>query len=99
MNNQADITVRLVSTEKTLGEVVITGYGIAQRKKDITGSVVSVNEKALDEVPAINLAMALQGRAAGVDIVRTGVRPGSGGQIRIRGNRSLTGTNDAFIGG
>jgi len=97
VNNQTDITVRLVSNEKTLGEVIVTGYGITQRKKDITGSVVSVNEKTLDEVPAINIAMALQGRAAGVDIARTGVRPGSGAQIRIRGNRSLTGSNDPLL--
>ncbi|TMI89527.1 MAG: SusC/RagA family TonB-linked outer membrane protein, partial [Bacteroidetes bacterium] len=97
VNNQTDITVRLVSTEKTLGEVIVTGYGITQRRKDITGSVVSVNEKTLDEVPAINIAMALQGRAAGVDIARTGVRPGSGAQIRIRGNRSLTGSNDPLL--
>ena len=41
--------------------------------------------------------MALQGRAAGVDIARTGVGPGSGGQIRIRGNRSLTGGNDPLL--
>ena len=47
VNNQTDLTVRLVSTEKTLGEVIVTGYGITQRKKDITGSVVSVNEKTL----------------------------------------------------
>jgi len=97
VNNQTDITIRLVSTEKTLGEVIVTGYGITQRKKDITGSVVSVNEKTLDEVPAINVAMALQGRAAGVDIARTGVRPGSAAQIRIRGNRSLTGSNDPLL--
>lgn len=97
VNNQTSVSVSLVSLEKSLGEVIITGYGISQRKKDITGSVVSVGEKVLDEVPAVNLTMALQGRAAGVDIARTGVRPGSSGQIRIRGNRSLTAGNDALI--
>ncbi len=90
------INVKLASVTGSLGEVIVIGYG-TQRKKDITGSVVSVNEKTLDEVPAINLTMALQGRAAGVDIARTGVRPGSSGQIRIRGNRSLTGNNDPLI--
>ncbi len=96
VNNQATVNVTLVSNEKTLGEIIVTGYG-TQRKKDITGSVVSVGEKVLDEVPAINLTMALQGRAAGVDISRTGVRPGSSGQIRIRGNRSLTAGNDPLL--
>jgi len=97
INNQATLNVTLTAVDKSLSEVIVTGYGITQRKKDITGSVVSVNEKTLDEVPAINIAMALQGRAAGVDIARTGVRPGSGAQIRIRGNRSLTGSNDPLL--
>ncbi len=96
VNNQTSLNISLLSIEKTLGEVIVTGYG-TQRKKDITGSVVSVGEKILDEVPAINLTMALQGRAAGVDIARTGVRPGSSGQIRIRGNRSLTAGNDPLL--
>jgi TonB-linked SusC/RagA family outer membrane protein len=97
ISNRTTINVSLILAEKSLGEVIITGYGIAQRKRDITGSVVSVSEKVLDEVPAINLTMALQGRAAGVDISRTGVRPGSSGQIRIRGSRSLTGSNDPLL--
>lgn len=96
INNQATVNVTLVPVEKSLGEVVVVGYG-TQRKKDLTGAVVSIGEKTLDEVPASNLTMALQGRAAGVDIARTGVRPGAGGQIRIRGNRSLTAGNDALI--
>jgi TonB-dependent starch-binding outer membrane protein SusC len=90
------VNVSLASLEKTESEVIVVGYG-TQRKKDITGSVVSVSEKVFDEVPAANLTMALQGRAAGVDIARTGVRPGSSGQIRIRGNRSLTAGNEPLL--
>jgi TonB-linked SusC/RagA family outer membrane protein len=96
IRNQTTINVSLTASSTDLEQVVVVGYG-TQRRKDITGSVVSVGEKVLDEVPAVNLTMALQGRAAGVDIARTGVRPGSSGQIRIRGNRSLTGSNDALI--
>ncbi|MEI9942966.1 MAG: TonB-dependent receptor [Chitinophagaceae bacterium] len=97
VGNNANITVTLVASNAgDIGEVVVVGYG-TQRRKDITGSIVSVNEKTLDEVPAANLTMALQGRAAGVDIARTGTRPGAGGQIRIRGNRSLSGSNDPLL--
>ncbi|MGZ8556704.1 MAG: SusC/RagA family TonB-linked outer membrane protein [Chitinophagaceae bacterium] len=96
VGSSATMDVKLASATGSLGEVIVVGYG-TQRKKDITGSVVSVGEKTLDEVPAANLTMALQGRAAGVDIARTGVRPGSSGQIRIRGNRSLTAGNEALI--
>jgi TonB-linked SusC/RagA family outer membrane protein len=93
---KTSIDVKLSTSGTDLEQVVVVGYG-TQRRKDITGSIVSVSEKTLDEVPANNIAMALQGRAAGVDIARTGVRPGSGGQIRIRGNRSLAGSNDPLI--
>ena len=96
VGGKTTIIVSLTPEDKSLGEVIVVGYG-TQRKKDVTGSIVSIGEKSLDEVPAINLATALQGRAAGVDIARTGVRPGSGGQIRIRGNRSLSATNDPLL--
>jgi len=96
VNSQSTLNISLGASGSDLDQVVVVGYG-TQRRKDVTGSIVSVGEKALDEVPAVNLTTALQGRAAGVDIARTGVRPGSAGQIRIRGNRSLSATNDPLI--
>jgi TonB-linked SusC/RagA family outer membrane protein len=96
VGGQTTLNVRLGTSSTDLEQVVVVGYG-TQRRKDITGSIVSVTEKALDEVPANNLTMALQGRAAGVDIARTGVRPSAAGQIRIRGNRSLSASNDPLI--
>lgn len=82
------INVSLVPSIESLSEVVVVGYGV-QKKSDLTGSLVQVNEKALKEIPTPSLSLALQGRAAGVDIQRTSSRPGGGTQIRIRGNRSL----------
>ena len=95
--NQTSLNVTLVSLDKTLGEVVVTGYGITQRKKDVTGSVVSVKGETLNEIKAPNLFNQLQGRAAGVDIVNNGNTIGTGGEIRIRGNRSITGNNNPLI--
>jgi TonB-linked SusC/RagA family outer membrane protein len=86
---QTTIDVALVPDSKVLEEVVVVGYG-TQRKRDVTGSVVSVSEATLKEVPAPNLISQLKGRAAGVSIVSNGSTPGSQGQIRIRGNRTLT---------
>ncbi|MFN4285482.1 MAG: SusC/RagA family TonB-linked outer membrane protein [Lacibacter sp.] len=91
-----DITIALATAEKTMSEVVIIGYGTA-RKRDVTGSVVSVGEKELREIPVANLQQALQGRAAGLEIQRTGNQPGAGGQIRIRGIRSISGSNDPLF--
>ncbi|GAB3549230.1 TonB-dependent receptor [Spirosoma fluminis] len=86
---QSAVNITLVADDKTLNEVVVVGYGV-QRKRDVTGSVVSVNETTLKEVPAPNLVNQLKGRAAGVTVISNGSTPGSQGQIRIRGNRTLT---------
>lgn len=83
------INITLATDDKTLSEVVVVGYG-TQRKRDITGAVASVTETTLKEVPAPNLVNQLKGRAAGVTITSNGATPGSQGQIRIRGNRTLT---------
>lgn len=98
IGTQSTINTTLVVDNKTLGEVVVVGYG-TQRKRDITGSVVSVSEETLKEVPAPNLINQLKGRAAGVTVVSNGSTPGSQGSIRIRGNRSLTtGNGDGLDG-
>ncbi|WAC13097.1 SusC/RagA family TonB-linked outer membrane protein [Dyadobacter pollutisoli] len=100
VGTQQIINVTLAVDNKTLEEVVVVGYG-TQRKRDVTGSVVSVSESTLKEVPAPNLLNQLKGRAAGVSIVSNGSTPGSQGQIRIRGNRTLTtssGSSDGLDG-
>ena len=53
---------------KTLEEVVVIGYGVV-KKRDLTGSSVSVTGADLAEVPVTNAAQALAGKAAGVNIV------------------------------
>lgn len=100
VGNQKIINVSLAPDHKVLEEVVVVGYG-TQRKRDVTGSVVSVSESTLKEVPAPNLVSQLKGRAAGVSIISNGSTPGSQGQIRIRGNRTLTtssGSSDGLDG-
>ena len=95
---QKIIDIRLEADNKTLNEVVVVGYG-TQRKRDVTGAVVSVSEATLKEVPAPNLLNQLKGRAAGVSIVSNGSTPGSQASIRIRGNRSITtGNGDGLDG-
>jgi TonB-linked SusC/RagA family outer membrane protein len=96
VNNQTNLDIRLTAVEKTLGEVVVVGYG-SLRKRDVTGAVVSVSERALRDVPVPNLQQALQGRAAGLEIQRVGNQPGAGGQIRIRGIRSISGSNEPLF--
>lgn len=96
VNGQTNITVSMEPSVESLTEVVVVGYG-TQKKSDITGSLVRVDSKALQEVPVANISQSLQGRAAGVDINMNSSRPGAGAQIRVRGSRSLTGSNDPLI--
>ncbi len=81
---------------EVLDEVVVIGYGTA-RKSDVTGSIASVGGEKLREVPATNITYALQNRVAGVDMSQTSSQPGATMQIRIRGTRSLTASNDPLI--
>ncbi|WP_259013895.1 SusC/RagA family TonB-linked outer membrane protein [Emticicia fluvialis] len=99
VGNQTNISVTLDNNTATdLEEVIVVGYG-TQKKRDITGAVVSVSESTLKEVPAPNLLNSLKGRAAGVSIVSNGSTPGSQATIRIRGNRSITtGNGDGLDG-
>ena len=96
INNRQSINVSMASLNITETEVVVIGYGTV-RKRDVTGSTVTVKGETLNEIKAPNLFNQLQGRAAGVDIVNNGNTIGTGGQIRIRGNRSISGNNDPLI--
>lgn len=88
--------VVLSSTDKSLTEVIVVGYG-TQRKEAVTGSVASISGDRMREVPAPNISQAIQGRVAGVDISQTSSKPGANMQILIRGQRSLTASNAPFI--
>lgn len=88
INHQTTVNVTLKSTVSDLEQVVVIGYGTA-KKKDVTGATVSVKGETLREIGAPNVYNQLQGRAAGIDIVSNSSGIGTGGEIRIRGNRSL----------
>jgi TonB-linked SusC/RagA family outer membrane protein len=97
VGSQSVLEVTLSSTMLGLEEIVVIGYG-TQRRKDLTGSVTRVSEQTLKEVPAPNLISQLKGRTAGVSIVSNSSTPGAQGQIRIRGNRTLTTSSGASDG-
>ncbi|MCD8261100.1 MAG: TonB-dependent receptor plug domain-containing protein [Bacteroides sp.] len=98
VGNRTSFFIILQEDTELLDEVVVVGYG-TQKKSDIAGAMVNVNDAVLREAPVPNLAAALQGLAAGVDVQMAGgnTHPGAVAQIRIRGKRSITATNDALI--
>jgi len=83
--------VSLKEVDNSLNEVVVVGYG-TKKKKDLTGSIVSVNAEEIASRPVVNAVQAMQGKAAGVDI-GSNERPGQVGSVTIRGARSISASN------
>ena len=84
VNGQTVMSVDLAPATQTLNEVVVVGYG-TQEKKDVTGAISAVKGSDIENLPSGGAQQALQGRMAGVNIVRNGGAPGNAGSIRIRG--------------
>src|SRR5665647_542002 len=89
-----NVSVSLASSATNLNAVVVTGYS-SQRKKDITGSVSVVDVTNLKQVPSGTTESLLQGQAAGVTVINSGV-PGGGSNVRIRGITSI-GNSDPLV--
>ncbi len=93
VGGRSNVDIQLGEDLKKLEEVVVVGYG-AQKKKDVTGSIASINSKAIQEVSVTNPQQALQGRVAGIDVLINSNKPGDEPRVRVRGNRSITAGND-----
>ena len=96
VNGQSDVSVSLVPSAGKLDEVVVVGYGTA-RKKDVTGSVISVSSKDFQKGSISSPEQLIAGKVPGVSIISSGGQPGGGAQIRIRGGSSLTASNNPLI--
>ena len=86
----------VMQTEVTgLQEVVVTGY-TSQKRRDLTGSVATVQPAELTAVPTGNISNSLQGRTAGVTVIGDG-RPGETSTVRIRGFSSFSNNDPLYI--
>lgn len=93
INSQKEINVSLTSANDQLGEVVVIGYGVV-RKRDLTGSVAQVKAKDIGIFATTSPVQALQGRAAGVQVIQNSGSPGGSISVRIRGTNSVQGSNE-----
>ena len=89
---KSTISVVLEDEASALNEVVVVGYGTV-KKKDLTGSVVSVKGDAITKVPVPNVGEALAGKMSGVRVTTTDGSPDAEVLIRVRGGGSITGDN------
>ncbi|WP_054721033.1 SusC/RagA family TonB-linked outer membrane protein [Marinifilum fragile] len=96
VGTQTEINVALETDNFAMDEVVVVGYGV-QKKSDITGSVASVNAKALEDQPVSNAAALLQGRAAGVMVTQTSGEPGAGLSVRVRGTGTVNNSSPLYV--
>ncbi len=96
LRGENTVDIVLMEDNTTLKDIVVIGYG-TQRKESVTGSVANVSAEKLMENPSSNITQALQNRIAGVDMQQTNSQPGAEMRIRIRGQRSLTASNDPLI--
>lgn len=83
VNGKNKINAVLAENSTQLDEVVVVGYGTA-RKRDLTGSIVSISGEDIKNAPAANPIRALQGKVPGLDIMNSGAA-GGGATIRLRG--------------
>lgn len=87
------LNVVLEEDVKTLGEVVVVGYG-QMRKSDLTGAISSVTVKDAETMTSTNIQSLLQGRAAGIQVTTSDAAPGAAINMKIRGTGSLTGSSE-----
>lgn len=88
VRGQRELRVVLKASASNLEEVVVVGYGTV-RKRDLTGSVGSINSEAIAARGATSVMSALQGSVPGVNISTASARPGASFNIQIRGQNSL----------
>ncbi|HTD97994.1 MAG TPA: SusC/RagA family TonB-linked outer membrane protein, partial [Mucilaginibacter sp.] len=94
---EATLNVVLESNESALNEVVVTALGIKREKKSLGYAVQEVKGQTLTDAKEPNIVNALSGKVAGLQITRSGNGPGGSSKITLRGNNSLTGSNQPLI--
>ncbi len=89
---QKNINVTLIESLNELDEIIIVGYG-STKKKDLTGSVGSIDSEQIKQIKSQTIDESLAGRISGVYVQGQGGRPGSGSIVNIRGLSAIRGDN------
>ncbi len=97
VNGRSTINVSLVEDVSQLDEVVVTALGIKRERKSLGYSVQEVKGETLTETRETNVANALSGKVAGIQVIKGSNGPASSSKIVLRGNSSLTGDNQPLI--
>ncbi len=95
VNSQSVINIKLMMSTRSMDDVVVIGYGSAS-KRDLTGSIVKIDGKAVADKPNPNPISSLQGQVAGLSVVNNGV-PGTTPDVRIRGTISIGSVHPLYV--
>ena len=96
IGGRKNLTVTLQENAELLDEVVVVGYGTLKRS-DMTGAISSVNMEELTKRTTTNAAEALQGKIAGVSIMKSGGNAGAGVQVKIRGVKTFGNNEPLYV--
>ena len=97
IGKQRVINVALKADSKSLEEVVVTGFGVKQDKRDLTSPVQTVSGAQIQQTQRENFVNALQGRIAGATVTSTSGNPGASASIVLRGINSIGGSNSPLF--
>ena len=97
VGNSTVINIQLKESANTMNEVVVTGFGVKQEKRDLTSAVQIVKGKDIQQTQQENFINALQGRVAGASVTSTSGNPGASASIVLRGVNSIGGSNSPLF--
>jgi TonB-linked SusC/RagA family outer membrane protein len=96
ISGRTSVDIALTESVSVMNEIVVIGYGTA-KKKDLTGSVASVQAKDFNKGVYTSADQLIQGKVAGVQIMNNSGQPGGATTIKIRGNSAITGSGQPLF--
>ena len=97
VNGRTSLSVVLTADATALGEVVVTALGITKDQRVLSYATQQINPETFSQAKELNVANSLSGRVAGLNVARTSSGLGGSSRVVLRGDRSITGNNQALI--
>lgn len=94
VGTESTVEIKLLAEDKSLNTVIVTALGITKSLRSLTYSAQEINGDKLNKAKETNVINSLQGKVAGVTITKDATGPGGDSKVIIRGNRSITNSNE-----
>ena len=97
LGDSKSLTISLIEDNKTLDEIVVTGYGGTQKRSKLTNSISTVKSETFEKGVYSNPAQALSGAVSGLKVVQSSGKPGAVPSIVLRGGTNLDGSGSPLV--